>query len=801
MISWLNDYDPLAHLLVQALLNSLWQGVVIVLLTLLLLRLTRSRTSATTRHAIWLVALLALALLPLVTALAPRSPRSVPAEAVVDAPVTRPDSFRTSIRTEARPEASTEAGTQTPVSDANVSVKRVETNSGASGLPEEIRFKPGVVPFPSPLRRSELRGLQQWFTQLFNARVRSGLVLLWFVICALMVARIIGSYFALVRLRRALQPLAEADAARLMRFADRFDLRRAVRIGVCEFVTMPLTIGWLRPLIVLPPDLMTHLSLAECESVVAHELAHIKRRDYLLNFLQRLVQAFLFFNPAVRVIGRQLAIERELACDDWAVKLTGEPCRYAGCLTRLAELLADSRPLAAAAGIIFGAHIVTRRVEMILNHQRNANTVVSRSAFASATAIALALIWLCSYFSPVIAVPQSPDRKATAQRKEVRPPVPPSAPIPATPATPARPEAVAERAAAPVVVGAPDAPLSPAAPGALVIDPDELTAPLLPAPVVASGRTIAPIAPIAPIAWIGQTPAPALVPTPAPENLLITGWPPREPGTPQAYALDSLMSRNSQPAIPESELLSVLTDIAKKDADPTVRSEALRGIYRLRSDASISSLLELYDAMSEHKVKSEIIGYLLRRKGDNSKALTKLVAIAKTEKDEELRREALRQLLVIKGDEGAANLIEVYDSRQETKVKQTVLRYLVANRSKKAMDKIMQIAKSDPDPAIRQMAIRSISGSDGQLFYELDNLTTRPAINGFSLGNGSFLGSGQSLRGGVSVDPGPLYLKRAELKARLKGLLASYSDTHPEVKAIRGQLDELDQEIERLEKK
>ena len=98
---------------------------------------------------------------------------------------------------------------------------------------------------------------------------------------------------------------------------------------------------------------------------------------------------------------------------------------------------------------------------------------------------------------------------------------------------------------------------------------------------------------------------------------------------------------SSAPA--ERSFKTVLSDIVRKDADPNVRSEALQGIYRLRTDASIDALIQLYDAVADVKVKGDILSNLLRRNKDNSKAIAKLAAVAKTEKDETLRSRALRR--------------------------------------------------------------------------------------------------------------------------------------------------------------
>jgi hypothetical protein len=84
-----------------------------------------------------------------------------------------------------------------------------------------------------------------------------------------------------------------------------------------------------------------------------------------------------------------------------------------------------------------------------------------------------------------------------------------------------------------------------------------------------------------------------------------------------------------------------------------------------------------------------------------------------------LKSRAFSQLAKVKGDEGATNLIQIYDTLQDPKEKQLVIRYLGVNRSRKAADKLIQIAKNDTDPAVRQSAIRSFYAIDNRLYLDL----------------------------------------------------------------------------------
>ena len=99
-----------------------------------------------------------------------------------------------------------------------------------------------------------------------------------------------------------------------------------------------MVIGWLRPVVLVPAGLLAGLTPHQLEAVLAHELAHIRRHDYLVNLLQNIVETFFFYHPAVWWISRQIRTEREHCCDDLAAAVCGSTLDYARALTALAEL-------------------------------------------------------------------------------------------------------------------------------------------------------------------------------------------------------------------------------------------------------------------------------------------------------------------------------------------------------------------------------------------------------------------------------------------------------------------------------
>lgn len=114
-------------------------------------------------------------------------------------------------------------------------------------------------------------------------------------------------------------------------------LGRAIRYLECSWLEAPAVVGWLSPIVFLPVRALTGLSEAQLKAVIAHELAHIRRLDALVNLLQILVETLLFYHPAVWWLSARIRAERELCCDEIAIALTGERLEYARALTLIAK--------------------------------------------------------------------------------------------------------------------------------------------------------------------------------------------------------------------------------------------------------------------------------------------------------------------------------------------------------------------------------------------------------------------------------------------------------------------------------
>jgi beta-lactamase regulating signal transducer with metallopeptidase domain len=271
-----------------ALVHFLWQGAAIALLLALARRLLR-HASANARYLAACAALLLMLVAPLATFLSLERP--APASAVIAA--------------------------ASPLSPLSLSVA-------------PLASPPGPPPAQTP-----------WLALVVAA---------WAVGVALLSVRMAGGLLLTRRLERRATPVTDREwRQRLDRLATRIGLRRAVRLCESALAEVPMAAGWLRPLVLLPAGALLRLPPEQVEAVLAHELAHIRRYDYLINLFQTAVETLLFYHPAVWWVGRRIREERELCCDDIAVAATGDAIVYARALVELETLSRRAPQMALAA--------------------------------------------------------------------------------------------------------------------------------------------------------------------------------------------------------------------------------------------------------------------------------------------------------------------------------------------------------------------------------------------------------------------------------------------------------------------
>jgi beta-lactamase regulating signal transducer with metallopeptidase domain len=225
------------------------------------------------------------------------------------------------------------------------------------------------------------------------------LVLLWALGVALLSLRHLSSLLALRHLQRVgTTPCPLEWQARIKSLAVRMGLRREVLVRLSPRIDVPLTFGVLKSYLLLPPSTLLGLSTEQLEALIAHELAHIRLHDSLVNMLQIYAETLLFFHPTVWWLSAQMRVAREQRCDDLAVRIVGDHALYARALLSMEELRAPIPHLALGAtggNSPMSNHHLIRRIQRVLGtHGQEKRTPWTAGVLALCTAsIGLATLW------------------------------------------------------------------------------------------------------------------------------------------------------------------------------------------------------------------------------------------------------------------------------------------------------------------------------------------------------------------------------------------------------------------------
>lgn len=213
--------------------------------------------------------------------------------------------------------------------------------------------------------------------------------LLWLSTVTLLASKLLVEIYNVNKL--PLQASSEPDSKLLARFnelAQQINLSITPRLLISLKVDVPMAIGWLKPVVLIPAAMLTGLNSAQLEMLILHELAHIRRHDYLVNFLQTFVEILLFFHPAVLWVSKQMRNEREYCSDDIAVQHCGNAIAYAHTLADAATLCAQGNhhhtiPTMAVAAS--GGDLKQRVIRLVDHHCAPQNNI--SKWFASAAII------------------------------------------------------------------------------------------------------------------------------------------------------------------------------------------------------------------------------------------------------------------------------------------------------------------------------------------------------------------------------------------------------------------------------
>ncbi|HUJ22242.1 MAG TPA: M56 family metallopeptidase [Bryobacteraceae bacterium] len=372
--------NSVARVTVEALFNGLWQGLVVCALAAGALACHR-RCNAATRYAVWLVTLAVIAALPLLRT-APRAAAARTEHRVI----TMAEPSRPLAAPAMKP------GGLAPPAHAVRVIPPAPSRVAAEGTRARRISSPAAVPLATIHMRN------RWPAMLFCA---------WIAGAVLMLFRLAWSFLHVRRLRRASLPLGTEHQNRLTKWLKASGGACRVKLHSAANIRTPMALGALDPLILIPNDFLDRLTDAECDHVLLHELAHVRRGDHWTNLFQKLVEAVLFFHPAVWWTAKKLNLERESACDDWVVHVTGEPKPYAACLAKMAEVIVPASAPLPATGMFRGARQISTRIERLLERGRNRAPRASLGALIPAVMVLGGAAFVCAEVRAVLAGPDA----------------------------------------------------------------------------------------------------------------------------------------------------------------------------------------------------------------------------------------------------------------------------------------------------------------------------------------------------------------------------------------------------------
>lgn len=381
-LTFANDF---AHRLSWTLVHSLWQFSLIGLLLVASLFMLRGRTPRM-RYLLQTTALLTMLLSAVTTFLFVR--QSVEGESAAASPTgSQPIFAAQAIDSTDGPPASESEETPALTTDVDLAhdeVAESETRSNDLAVVPALREKALVEDARASIDGFDVRTWPSSWTAWIQHRQQT---ILFFWICGvlLLTARPVFAWQQVRRLRRSATALTEGTVLlRVAEICQSIGMQRDLRLAQSDKVASPTVIGWLKPMILLPPSTLCGLSAAELDAILAHELGHIARRDYLVNAAQILMETVFFYHPVIWLVSSAMRTTREECCDDIAVATTGDATRYAQALLWLEQHRSDM-PVPQPALSSQGGQLL-QRVRRILQR--------SNSQTSSSAPIAAGLLFL-----------------------------------------------------------------------------------------------------------------------------------------------------------------------------------------------------------------------------------------------------------------------------------------------------------------------------------------------------------------------------------------------------------------------
>lgn len=323
--------------------------------------------------------------------------------------------------------------------------------------------------------------MTEWLSQ-----YHSVVVIIWALGVSLLLSRIISGWLGINMIKKSLSyKIPDHITSSFENLKYELGISPNIKLALSDVISVPMIIGHLKPIVLIPIATLNHLNTEELESILIHELTHILQDDYLKNIIVMIAESVFFYHPIIWMLSSEIKEEREHICDEAVMNIYPNRIQYAKTLVKLEEVFHGNESRLSLA-LFTNKFKLMKRVKRILNMHTNSSPARARIA-----AVAVLMVGLV-FVSSADAIIKSPRIDTSWIPGIPAPPAPPSPPVwvgedgPPAPPAPPVPPAAPEMAAPP----APPAPPSP---------PDMVPPPAPPAPPIPPHMAAPPAPPVPPI--------------------------------------------------------------------------------------------------------------------------------------------------------------------------------------------------------------------------------------------------------------------------------------------------------------
>ncbi|MDB5071207.1 MAG: hypothetical protein JWM87_2318 [Candidatus Eremiobacteraeota bacterium] len=417
--------EAIVGVALRAILASVLLGGVLAVLVLLATRMLA--LTAATRHALWTMALIATAVMPLagvgVSVWKATAPQFAPQRtvAVTNGSMSSPVHTVTQRSSQPAPAHGAQhaaAGTASHDRSTRTAATGDKTANTLTA-PADSKASAATSAPAAALASIDRFAFARW-TPRMSRNLAMGVAGIWALGALAGLIGLAGSIVRVRGLKRRSSPLDGALADELPWLTE-VGPGREIYLRLSYETETPVAIGFRRPVILIPTELATADGLAAIEQLILHEHAHLRRHDDWTNLLQRAIERIFWFNPVVWLVGRRIALEREIASDDAVVEKTGEAHAYATSLWKLAREMRMPEHAVVAPGALLTRKQIAVRIEQLLDKKRARLHRSPGAALGVVLASVLAVGFVASS-APAVELPASaaepPAAPATAWHAE-----------------------------------------------------------------------------------------------------------------------------------------------------------------------------------------------------------------------------------------------------------------------------------------------------------------------------------------------------------------------------------------------